>query len=243
MQAFCFAYRPLHKQHNIDINAASLYTKSMQNPFNQIPYACRLSHHFKNHSTNYGSGVFVSPRHILTAAHVIAQQPHITVQKTGWPGLIGPSARLELPRSIIAKNDNIDVALLRLPFALSAEFLKVATHFEKDASLTLATWRFRGVKTTSGHYMKPCYDVWPDITGARPASVFKQDTPLRPGMSGSPYINEQGEIVSIAVAISRVTQEKTFWGWRGDDIGATPDKFIAFFEPHRAEVEAAYPAP
>ncbi len=216
----------------------------LTNIFNQIPYTCRILTLNGDGSFFLGSGAFVSPEHVLTAHHVIrhalqgAGDGHVTIVKSGIPFYqevyLGDN---------VAKDRNLDVALIRLERPLSSSFLKVARDFDKDEPVRMASPGYWFTKKSRGRYLKPDYDHYPDENGTRPFSEFEFARMGKNGMSGSPIINDRGEIVSLYTAeVATIKRIRRFLPPIGNDVGITPRKLINFYERYRSHVEGFAPA-
>lgn len=215
--------------------------------FNQIPYTCKLINYHDGLPISSGCGVFISPNHVLTSRHVVKKSfknsSVLTVVNSGFNSI---------KTSKICSNDNfevgfclssdpdIDIALITSPIPLSKIYLKIASSFnDKDTKTTLISPNYRFNRSSKGHYLGPNLDYRPDKNGVRPYTEFKFSNQPREGMSGSPIVNSQGDIISLLCAEATVIREiRKFGRPIGNNVGPTPEKLFEFYEPHRSHVES-----
>lgn len=212
----------------------------MRNPFNQIPYVCKIKGYYNSFACYTGHGVFVSPEHVLTAWHNLSPKAGKAVWISNRRFLQEPL--LTAVGENVRVDENIDLALMRLSRPLSRHFARVAHNFDPPEEVTFASGGYRFLKTSKGRYLKPNYSRRPDENGVRLFSDFEYAAKPRKGMSGSPILNSKGEIVSIHHGRDAQTERiRHFLPPIGNSMGVTPEKLFEFFKPYRKHVESCCP--
>ncbi len=156
---------------------------------------------FPSGETEKGSGAFISPGLVLTAAHVVSRDEEIGEVTVYWYGR--PS-----PAQVISFKGNFDLALLevddcvfnkaigiRSDMPSSNEPLTV-TGFSYDHTATYATPY--SVETSVIPGIKMEIPTWAHIS-VDPEITFAITARLVPGNSGSPVFDSDSQLVGIAV--------------------------------------------
>lgn len=134
-----------------------------------------------------GSGVIISPAGwLLTAAHVIKG---VEVAKVTF------ASGVEINASVVKVNDKFDVALLKVPgenypcipiasqkSPIGSPLYAIGAPLSEALSYTVTKGIVSAYRTTKTH------------------SLIQSDTPVNPGNSGGPLLNNKGEVVGIVSA-------------------------------------------
>lgn len=150
--------------------------------------------------------VALQPDHILTALHVVAGMEDINVYSKARGRMV--------PATIIAVHKESDLALLKLNEALNLPAVKISNEtpdarrdyfisgYDKtpnirESKMDLSTNFFpltSIIEPTSNQYQWLINNGFPLPT----AQIIRLDDPIQHGDSGSPILNEKGELVGIA---------------------------------------------
>jgi len=143
-----------------------------------------------------GSGWVVSPRHVVTNAHVVAGAQGVVVSVRG-------TGRERVAR-VVAYDPERDVAVLDVPGlpapalpqgdALSTGDAAVLAGFPGDAGLWVGPARVRGTLTASGQ------DVYGTSSVVR--QIYSLRAQVRRGASGGPVLDPRGRVVGMVFATS-----------------------------------------
>ena len=143
-----------------------------------------------------GSGWVVSPRHVVTNAHVVAGAQDVVVSVRG-------TGRERVAR-VVAYDPERDVAVLDVPGlpapalpqgdALSTGDAAVLAGFPGDAGLWVGPARVRGTLTASGQ------DVYGTSSVVR--QIYSLRAQVRRGASGGPVLDPRGRVVGMVFATS-----------------------------------------
>ncbi|MEM9470074.1 MAG: serine protease [Pseudomonadota bacterium] len=147
---------------------------------------------------SWGNGVFISSQHVITASHVVSHAHEM------WVGHLNLGTSWEL----VANDENLDVSIISLPSPLSNAFCSLAYGMPQKRK-----WVFDAVKRSpntrtflaSRAREKPAVEDThlPVMTSVSyVGNGFTEDfflsLPPFKGLSGSPILNEKGEIISLA---------------------------------------------
>ena len=143
-----------------------------------------------------GSGWVLSPRHVVTNAHVVAGSQSVRVSVRGT----GP----EREARVVAFDPDRDVAVLEVP-GLEARRLTqgqpldtgdatVLAGFPGDDGLWVGSARVRGTLTAQGA------DIYGDTRVVR--EIYSLRSQVRRGASGGPVLDPQGRVVGMVFATS-----------------------------------------
>lgn len=158
-----------------------------------------------------GAGVIVSKRgYILTAYHMVANQPDITITmftRQGpqtFPGIIEMASPAD------------DLAILRIAANLPAD-LPVAILGDSDAvavgDTVLALGNPFGLTQTVTDGIISARRRSINIDGVTYQNIFQTDAPVNPGNAGGPLANLQGEVIGINTASFAPMQTYTGLGF------------------------------
>lgn len=158
-----------------------------------------------------GAGVIVSKRgYILTAYHMVANQPDITITMFTQQG---PQT---FPGIIEMASPSDDLAILRIAANLPAD-LPVAILGDSDAvavgDTVLALGNPFGLTQTVTDGIISARRRSINIDGATYQNIFQTDAPVNPGNAGGPLANLQGEVIGINTASFAPMQTYTGLGF------------------------------
>lgn len=168
----------------------------------QLTYEFVLADGSKDRVT--GSGfVIKSDGHILTAAHVLRPPAVYTspVVNSKIDVRVGSPFATPVPATLITKQDDLDVALIKIP-AMPQPWPTVQIDMMPgDHS---KTWLYAlgypdGSDLTGGGPGK--VTAANAVIANKPTGWWQTDVDLRPGMSGGPVFNDFGEVAGLAGAI------------------------------------------
>jgi S1-C subfamily serine protease len=143
-----------------------------------------------------GSGWVVSPRHVVTNAHVVAgaERVRVSVRGTGR----GRDAQ------VVAFDPGRDVAVLEVPGLQAGQLAQgrpldtgdpaVLAGFPGDEGLWVGSARVRGTLTAQGA------DIYGDTPVVR--EIYSLRSQVRRGASGGPVLDRQGRVVGMVFATS-----------------------------------------
>jgi len=160
----------------------------------------------------WGTGFFVAPGLILTCAHVV-KSPNVQPIKVCWRG------QTDFATAIVGRDhfsDPYDIALLRFNSVVSS--LPVAP-LDRDIRVndSIYTYGYSDEKGFSDGY--PVTGLCEGIAGIDPPLIKFKAGQIRPGLSGSPLVNQRtGKVCGVV----RKTRDRNF------DLGglATPVQVI-----------------
>jgi hypothetical protein len=132
------------------------------------------------HPIRFGTGFFISPNRIVTNSHVAKG-----VQYAQITDLIGTEYTLD---TLIADNPNIDLAVLAVK-ETNYHFLAVNEAMPVEGQNILVIGNPEGFVGTVSTGI---------VSALRPNQRFQISAPISPGSSGSPILNESGEVIGIA---------------------------------------------
>ena len=146
-----------------------------------------------NHSESVtGSGILLSPKHVLTNAHVVGGASEILV----YSDVEEPAK--EYRATLLFSDEKSDLSLIELSSALPIDLPGVTAATPKQISLgeeiyafgfPLASLMGTGVKFTQG-----------TISGEEENGFIQISSPIQPGSSGSALFLESGELCGIVTA-------------------------------------------
>lgn len=153
-----------------------------------------------------GSGVFISPRRIITNQHVVTDNKTVTID--GWVD----GKLVTLPATVIRVDESRDLAILEIKRNWRGRFAKIAKSAPRAGDHVYACGSPFGLQSfcTEGQVGLPLMDV-PGLGGKR----LMMSAPIAPGNSGGALFNEAGEIVGIAEAGLQTPSgpmSRQFWG-------------------------------
>lgn len=132
----------------------------------------------------HGSGVFISPRHVLTNAHVVGTTAQVTVV----------TRQRTVKGKVIARHERRDVALIEVdrdfqPVLISQvkpnpgePLFVIGTPLDESLSHTVTKGILSAERLTNGQ------------------SYYQTDASINLGNSGGPVFNDAGELIGISVA-------------------------------------------
>jgi S1-C subfamily serine protease len=143
-----------------------------------------------------GTGFLVSAQgHVLTANHVVQGTTAVFVRTA--TGLI-------VPAQILAVSQNLDIALMKIPFG-SADFIAPAhTPVRISAGDRVFTFGFP-VAAVLGDEPKYSDGAVSSVSGIQGDVAFLQVTvPIQPGSSGGPLIREDGMLMGVLTSSAAI---------------------------------------
>jgi len=142
----------------------------------------------KGYST--GTGFFVTDEgHVITNAHVVESAGAITVIVHNGAKYTAKLVRIDL--------DN-DVALLKIDAA--GQPLRLATGHQPEKGQEVCALGYPLI-SIQGQETKATFGRVNSLTGIQGDPRFMQiDTPIQPGNSGGPLLNDQGEVIGVVTA-------------------------------------------
>lgn len=172
------------------------------------PAVVRITYSFKTASDGddetQGSGFLVrEDGYLLTAAHVVSPPKIYTSKVTNEEVkvTVGSMFGQEFVGSIITRNTDLDVALVKIP-AMATNWPTVQVDFlpspEKRRWLYSLGFPSGGDLTGAGPGTVTSVNA---IVDGKPTQWLNTSVPLNPGMSGGPIFNEFGEVSGLAAAI------------------------------------------
>ncbi|TAE89003.1 MAG: serine protease, partial [Verrucomicrobia bacterium] len=138
----------------------------------------------------YGSGVFVTERHIVTNSHVVGKAKRVAVglgNKETWA-------------DVIAVSKDFDLALLTItPNSLNGVALSIAPN-EPALGQRVRAYGYP-LPMMQGYTMKATEGIISGLFGERDNPLHFQTTaPMQPGNSGGALLDEQNQLLGVAVA-------------------------------------------
>ena len=136
----------------------------------------------------HGSGVHIGNGYVLTAAHVVGKNKTMTVTD---------SERREMAGEVLWANTEYDVALIRLPDAsyVATAPLSCAANFPHQRVTVYGNPQDLDFVFTSGDVNGPArkWAIWRELVPV--------DISIIPGQSGGAAIDDNGNVVGIAVGV------------------------------------------
>jgi hypothetical protein len=132
------------------------------------------------HPIRFGTGFFISPNRIVTNSHVARG-----VQYAEITDLMGTEYMLD---TLLADNPSIDFAVLTVK-ETNYHFLPVSEAMPVEGQNVLVIGNPEGFVGTVSTGI---------VSALRPKQRFQISAPISPGSSGSPILNESGEVIGIA---------------------------------------------
>jgi S1-C subfamily serine protease len=151
-----------------------------------------------------GSGFVISPRHVLTNAHVVAGM-------TDGPYVGDGGINMHLAK-VVLFDWNTDVAILYVP-DLPAPPLRFAEHADRGSGAVVAGYpengKFRAVPARVGSQWSA---NGPNIyqTGSVTRAIYAVRAAVEPGNSGGPLLAKNGEVYGVIFAASTTTRNTGF---------------------------------
>lgn len=138
----------------------------------------------------YGSGFFVTERHILTNAHVVGDAKRVSVglgNKETWADVVGVSKDFDLALLTIAPN-----SLIGVPVSLATS--------APELGQRLRAYGYP-LPQVQGYTMKATDGTISGLFGALDNPLHFQTTaPMQPGNSGGALLDEHNQLLGVAVA-------------------------------------------
>ncbi len=143
----------------------------------------------KNTSENMmtGTGFAISPQYVVTALHVVKNASSIELKFGNLDWIAG---------TIVAQTDALDIAIIRVPVQLS-HYLPLTTKEETGAGDQVFTMGYPAIALL-GDEIKYSAGVINSMSGlAGDSSLMQVSVPIQPGNSGSPLLNNNGEVIGM----------------------------------------------
>jgi serine protease Do len=144
-----------------------------------------------------GGGFFVQPNRLVTSIHVLKGASHATIRTFD-----GKSYSIE---GIVALNEDNDLALLQTNAPTDVYSLSLAAHVDSEgetvtlvSALDDTSWKVSSGVTNNLWY----------IQGA--GEYLRITAEVRHGNSGSPVVNDRGEVVAVAALHIEANDELSF---------------------------------
>lgn len=139
---------------------------------------------------NYGSGIFVSERHILTNAHVVGNAKRVAIglgNKEAWADVVVVSKDFDLALLIIASNSLAGVPVALAPVA-------------PDLGQRVRAFGYP-LPMLQGYTLKATDGTVSGLYGMLDNPLHFQTTaPMQPGNSGGALLDQQNRLLGVAVA-------------------------------------------
>ena len=145
-------------------------------------------------SAMVGTGFIVSPERVITNAHVVAgvKEPVVTISNTS----------IQLQGKVIAIDRKKDIAIIYVPGLNGTKLTFIGPTTPNEIGFVVG-YPNGGILTTSAVSVSSEFEsIGTDIDGngetKRDVIVFGGD--VRPGNSGGPLLNEQGQVLGVIFA-------------------------------------------
>jgi S1-C subfamily serine protease len=160
-----------------------------------IAPSCRL--------TLKGSGFVVAPEHVLTNAHVVGGTTNVTVD----------TAQGQLRAQVVMFDPDVDVAMLDVP-GLDAPSIPWAPKQASTGDSAIILGYPGGGPYTAGAarvrttWQFPSPNIYNDHVSVR--EVYTLRGTIRPGNSGGPLVDPQGEVLGVVYGVDRANPDTGF---------------------------------
>lgn len=147
-----------------------------------------IPYNIKNQNQSVGAGFFIDNKaHILTAAHVVENAVEIWVK-------IPKEGQKIFKAEILCVYPDFDIGIIKLSEKYKNEYFLPLGNSDEIS--------LRDEVFTIGYPKNPQYPIVTSgtISGTR-SDYIQTDTPVNPGNSGGPLINENNEVVGITSAV------------------------------------------
>jgi S1-C subfamily serine protease len=141
-----------------------------------------------------GTGFIISPERVITNAHVVAgvKEPVVTLSNT----------KIQLAGKVIAINRKKDVAVIYVPGLNGSKLTFIGPATPNEIGFVVGYPNGGTLRTTAVSVSSEFKSLGTDIDGngetKRDVIVFGGD--VRPGNSGGPLLNEQGQVLGMVFA-------------------------------------------
>ncbi len=147
-----------------------------------------------------GTGFLLDERTVVTAAHVVEGAVAVSVQVSGEP----------MPARVAALDTSLDLAVLDLGHSAPGAVLPLApTDPAYGDSVAILGYPEGGpLRMTEGTILDPY--AFAVIEGRSQPGLVETDASARPGNSGGPLVNPDGEVAGVVIAGSRTADGPTY---------------------------------
>ena len=170
-----------------NIDQEKVYNSVVKIITTSVTLDLNIPYNIKNQTQSIGAGFFIDNKgHILTAAHVVENAVELWIK-------IPKEGQKIYTAEIVSVYPDFDIGIIKIKNFKNENFLQLGD----SESLSLRDNVF-----TIGYPNDPKYPIVTSgtISGTR-SDYIQTDTPVNPGNSGGPLLNEDNEVVGVTSAV------------------------------------------